>query len=78
MQVAKAAEHNRVEGERKWDRFFMNGRLADVEEVASVIAFLASRDASYITGSEIPVDGGYLAMGPEQWGENSKFSGCDV
>lgn len=33
------------------------GRLAKPEEVASVIAFLASEDASFMTGMAIPVDG---------------------
>ena len=37
------------------------GRLGTPEEVASVVAFLASDDASFITGAEIVVDGGYLA-----------------
>ncbi len=34
------------------------GRLGEPHEVASVIAFLASDDASYVTGLAIPVDGG--------------------
>lgn len=38
------------------------GRMASPEEVAGVVAFLASADAAYITGAVIPVDGG-LGMG---------------
>jgi NAD(P)-dependent dehydrogenase (short-subunit alcohol dehydrogenase family) len=36
-------------------------RLGRAEEVAAVIAFLASDDASYMTGSEVYVDGGWTA-----------------
>jgi NAD(P)-dependent dehydrogenase (short-subunit alcohol dehydrogenase family) len=37
------------------------GRLARPEEIASVIAFLASDEASFITGAEFVADGGYTA-----------------
>jgi len=33
-------------------------RLATPEEVAGLFAFLASKEASYITGQAIPIDGG--------------------
>ncbi|KQY10372.1 short-chain dehydrogenase [Mycobacterium sp. Root135] len=38
------------------------GRLGEPGEVASAIVFLASDEASFITGAVLPVDGGYLAQ----------------
>jgi NAD(P)-dependent dehydrogenase (short-subunit alcohol dehydrogenase family) len=37
------------------------GRAGEVDEVANAILFLASDEASYITGAELYVDGGFLA-----------------
>jgi NAD(P)-dependent dehydrogenase (short-subunit alcohol dehydrogenase family) len=44
-----------------WGRMHPVGRVAKPEEVAEVIAFLASDRASFVTGSDYKVDGGMLA-----------------
>jgi len=37
------------------------GRIAEPEDIAAVIAFLASDDACFVTGVNLPVDGGLSA-----------------
>ena len=44
---------------RRWIDSTPMGRLGQPEEVASVVAFLASDAASLMTGAVVPVDGGY-------------------
>jgi len=43
-----------------WERETPAGRLAQPEELAAMVAFLASERAAYITGASIPVDGGWI------------------
>lgn len=56
---------DRGKADRVGGPFHMPGRIASAEEVAGAVLFLCSDAATFISGAELPVDGGYLAMGPE-------------
>ncbi len=47
------------EMEREWSRYYPLGRLGRPEDIAPMIAFLASARASWITGQAISVNGGF-------------------
>jgi len=75
-EVAKAA----VDGGREkwgpiWGKMHMLRRVAECCEIARTVLFLCSSDASFITATDLPVDGGYLAMSAEGLGEFSSFAG---
>lgn len=45
------------------------GRMADPEEIAASIVWLLGPEASFVTGTDLAVDGGYSALGPEALGQ---------
>lgn len=50
------------ESRRSEDRLFLRGSMGRAEEVAAMVYFLASDEASFCTGGLYPVDGGLTAM----------------
>jgi NAD(P)-dependent dehydrogenase (short-subunit alcohol dehydrogenase family) len=76
-EVAKAASGDREKWEPVWGRFAMLRRLGEPEEVAKAIVFLCSDDASFITATELFVDGGYNGLGSEGLGDQSTFAGSE-
>ena len=61
MQDSAFADGDRVAGLARVGETVPLGRVATPLEVAKAVAFVASDDASYITGAMIPVDGGTTA-----------------
>ena len=74
-EVEKAAGQDRAQLEPLWGAFHMLGRLGYPVEIAGPVLFLLSDDASFITGTDLPVDGGYNGLGPEGLGANTKIAG---
>ncbi|UTT63692.1 SDR family NAD(P)-dependent oxidoreductase [Microcella humidisoli] len=59
---ARIARPNDVEGQvRDWAEAQPLGRLGTADDVAKVVRFLVSSEASFMTGAEVVVDGGLLA-----------------
>lgn len=52
--------------DRVGSHFHPLGRVGRGEEVGRVVAFLASPAASWMTGVDIPVDGGFSVLGPDR------------
>lgn len=66
-------------GRKKWEpiwgKYHMLRRMGQAIEVARPSLFLLSDDASFITGTNLMVDGGYCSMGPEGLGETAVIAG---
>jgi len=64
--MVELTDGDRAKTDRVAAPFHLLGRVGDPEEVANVVVFLAGDKASFVTGADWAVDGGYSAMGPEQ------------
>jgi NAD(P)-dependent dehydrogenase (short-subunit alcohol dehydrogenase family) len=66
-------------GREKWDpiwgEFHMLRRCGEPVEVAAATLFLLSEDAAFITATDLAVDGGYMGMGPEGLGKQTRLAG---
>lgn len=77
-EVHKAADIDGG-GREKWDpiwgEYHMLRRCGEPVECAGPTLFLLSDDASFITATDLAVDGGYLGMGPEGLGKTTVLAG---
>jgi 3-oxoacyl-[acyl-carrier protein] reductase len=62
LAISKAEKYNQDYKEiiADWEKNIPLRRLAQPEEIANLVVFLSSEKASYITGTTIQVDGGYV------------------
>ncbi len=79
-EVYKAADLDGG-GREKWDpiwgQYHMLERCGEPVECAGPVLFLLSDDASFITGTDLPIDAGYQSMGPEGLGKTTVIAGSD-
>ncbi len=74
-EVDKAAGGDRAKFDPIWGQYHMLARMGHPVEMAGPALFLLSDDASFVTGTDLPVDGGYNGMGPEGLGQTTKIAG---
>ncbi len=60
--IERMVGEGETEGRKWWEDRHPVGRIGAADEVAAVVVWLSSPEASFITGTDIAVDGGYLAQ----------------
>ena len=63
IDVPRSRKQHNDERRNAWHQAVPLGRYGEPEEVAAVALFLASDEASYMTGQTVAVDGGFTAAG---------------
>ena len=76
-EVLAAAAGNREKYDPIWGEYHILGRCGEPIECAGPTLFLLSDDASFISGTDLPVDGGYNALGSEGLGKTATFAGSE-
>jgi NAD(P)-dependent dehydrogenase (short-subunit alcohol dehydrogenase family) len=77
-EVLKAAEiggGGRERWDPIWGEYHMLRRCGEPIECAGPTLFLLSDDASFITATDLAIDGGYMGMGPEGLGKTTVLAG---
>ena len=64
--IGGATEGDREKADRIGSAMHPMGKIGDQSDVAEACIFLCSDHAGHITGVDLPVDGGYTTLGPEQ------------
>ncbi|CAN7741373.1 SDR family oxidoreductase [Variovorax paradoxus] len=64
--LSRMADGDRARADRVGAPMHPLGRVGDGDDVAQVVLFLCSDAARFVTGADIPVDGGFSMLGPDQ------------
>lgn len=72
VALDRLSEHDPQFADRAAAPLHPLGRAGRAEEVAMAVLYLCSDQAAFITGIDLPVDGGYSMLGPDQ-GKSTRF-----
>jgi NAD(P)-dependent dehydrogenase (short-subunit alcohol dehydrogenase family) len=64
--IERLAKGDRAKADRVAGQYHPLGRVGDAADVADAVLFLCSDHARFITGIDLPVDGGYHMTGPDR------------